>query len=417
MKTVLYISSIVVILFSGLYLYQENIAPEWRIYQVAYLDQIEEKREIDSKQKTATFSFDIGLKQIWLPQMNRSDRCISCHVALEDPAFTNTSNPLKAHPGDYLQKHDAQKYGCTICHDGQGRAITWKAAAADVPDVSWNKPLLRKPYIEANCYRCHMEKLDQTPAYNRGRQKFETSGCLGCHKRDGKGGFVGPELVGIGDANVHIKYPLKSFDSVTLALLKGNRNLAFIYEAVRFPGAQPQETMMFDFKLSHSVAMELAVYLKSLAAHQSGTQRLPPKPAYPLSIIKKGNKIFERYCTACHGKYARGGVRNPNYINDFIPKLNTLSERMFLYKKDRQEAVIAILEEYGDLLEAGNQPDIPSFFKVMAKYMPVQNIILNGRVVEKKDLNGPVPLNMPAWGATISDTGGSAVIAYLISVY
>jgi len=90
---------------------------------------------------------------------------------------------------------------------------------------------------------------------------------------------------------------------------------------------------------------------------------------------------------------------------------------MFLYKKDRQEAVIAILEEYGDLLEAGNQPDIPSFFKVMAKYMPVQNIILNGRVVEKKDLKGPVPLNMPAWGATISDQDVSAVIAYLISVY
>ncbi len=417
MKTVLYISAIVIILFSGLYLYQENMAPEWRMHQVAYLDQIEAKQEIDTKQQTATYSFDFGLKQIWLPQLNRADRCISCHVALEDPAFKNTSNPLKAHPGNYLQKHDTQIYGCTICHDGQGRAITWKAAAADNRDVSWNKPLLRKPYIEANCYRCHTEALDQTPVYNRGRHKFETSGCLGCHKRDGKGGFVGPELVGIGDASAHIKYPLKSFDSVTLAVMKGNHNLAYIYESVRFPGAQPEETMMFDFQLAHPVAMELTVYLKSLAAHQSGTQRLPPKPAYPLSIIKKGNKIFQQYCTACHGKHARGGVRNPNYKYDFIPKLNTLAERMFLYKKDRQEAVIAILDEFGDLLEAGSQPDIPGFFKVVAKYMPVQNIILNGRIVERKDPKGMPPLNMPAWGATISDKDVSAVIAYLISVY
>jgi len=94
-----------------------------------------------------------------------------------------------------------------------------------------------------------------------------------------------------------------------------------------------------------------------------------------------------------------------------------MAERMFLYKKDRQEAVITLLDEHGDLLEAGPQPDIPGFFKVVAKYMPVKNIILNGRVVERKDPKRSAPLNMPAWGATISDKDVSAVIAYLISVY
>jgi len=417
MKAVLYISSLVVILFSGLYLVQENIAPEWRMHQLKYLDQIEARQAINSKQKAAAYSFDIGLKQVWLPQMNRADRCISCHVALEDPAFIHAAIPLKAHPGDYLQKHDAQTYGCTICHDGQGRAITWKAAAADDADVSWDKPLLRKPFVQANCYRCHTDDLDQTPDFNRGRQTFETSGCLGCHKRGGKGGFVGPEFAGIGNASTHIKYPLKSFDPFTLTQFKGNLNLAYIYESVRFPGAQPQKTMMFDFKLSHAIAMELTVYLKSLASDQTGTQRLPPEPAYPLSLIETGSNMFKRYCTACHGKYARGGVKNPNYKNDFIPELNTLAERMFLYKKDRREAVIAILDEFGDLLEAGPQSDIPGFFKVVAKYMPVENIILNGRVVERKNPKGIPPLNMPAWGATILDKDVSAVIAYLISVY
>jgi len=148
----------------------------------------------------------------------------------------------------------------------------------------------------------------------------------GCHKRDGNGGFVGPELVGIGDASTHIKYPLKSFEPETLALLKGNQNLAYIYESTRYPAAQPEETMMFDFKLSHAAAMELTVYLKSLAAFQQGIQRLPPQPAYPLSIIKRGSKVFERFCTACHGKYARGGMKNPNYKNDYIPKLYQLSQ-------------------------------------------------------------------------------------------
>ncbi len=175
MKFILCISSIAVILFSGLYLYQENITPEWRAHQLAYLDQIDRNPILNTVQEPDSFSFDTGLKQIWLPQMNRVDRCISCHVAIEDPSFGQITNPLKTHPKDYLEKHDPEKYGCTICHDGQGRAVNFKDAAADDPDVFWNKPLLRKPFLEANCYRCHVDSLDQTPAYNQGIQRFETS--------------------------------------------------------------------------------------------------------------------------------------------------------------------------------------------------------------------------------------------------
>ena len=413
MKLLLYLSSITVILFSGLYWYQENITPEWRAHQLAYLEKVGENtaREPDS------FYFATGLKQIWLPEMNRVDRCNSCHVAIEDPFIEKMTNPLKTHPENYLNIHDPEKYGCTICHDGQGRAVNFRDAAADDHSVFWNKPLLRPPFIQANCYRCHVDVLNQTPAYNRGKNKFETSGCLGCHKRGGKGGVQGPELVGIADADFHIKSPNKAFDLALLSQLNNNRNLAYIYESARFPKAQPEETLMFDFKLSHQDTLALTVYLKSLSMHQTGTQPLPQKPKYALPIIENGKQIFQRYCTACHGQNGKGGVRNPNYKNDYIPRLNTLSEQMFLYKKQKQDAIISILTEYGDLLEAGPQPDIPGFFKVVAKYMPVQNIIINGRRVEKKDKKGSPPLNMPAWGKTITEKERSSVIAYLISAY
>jgi len=417
MKSVLCLSSIAVILFSGLYLYRERFTPQWRAHQLAYLDQVYSKQTSNAAQKSDAFTFDVGLKQVWLPQMNRADRCIACHVAMEDPHFEKEPNPLKAHPQDYLEKHDPQKHGCTICHDGQGRAVNLKDAHANAPAVFWGKPLLKKPFIEANCYRCHVDPIDQTPAYNQGREKFETSGCLGCHKRDGLGGFVGPEFRGIGDASARIKYPLKSFDPKMLSQLNANRNLAYIYEAVRFPGAQPEETAMFDFKLSDAETRALTVYLKSLGAYQPGVQRLTPRPASPAAITEKGQKTFELYCTACHGNSGRGGVRNPNYIKDYIPKLNTLSEQMFLYKKPKQDAVISILDEFGDLLEAGPQPDIPGFFKVVAKYMPVKHTILDGRIVERKNPEGPAPLNMPAWKESLTAEELSAVIAYLISVY
>ena len=417
MKLILTVSAIIIILFSGLYLYQEKFRAEWRIHQRAYLELIENNRALNVVKENASFTFNIGLKQIWLPHMNRADRCISCHVAIEDPNFNNETNPLRTHPNGYFIAHDPEKYGCTICHDGQGRAVTFRYAAADTSDVFWNKPLLRKPFLEANCYRCHVDLLDQTPVYNRGKIKFESSGCLGCHKRDGLGGVLGPELRGIGDASAHIKYPLASFDSNVLSKKNRNQNLAYIYEAIRFPMAQPEATVMFDFKFAHQDARALTVYLKSFTAHQTGTIRLLPGPVYPLQITEKGKKVFQLYCTACHGNSGRGGVRNPNYLYDYIPSLNRLSERMFLFTNEDQDAVISILLEFGDLLLAGSQPDIPGFHKVIAKYLPIKNIITNGHIVEKKKPEGETPMNMPAWGETISEKELSAVIAYLVSIY
>jgi len=417
MKFLLCIFSMVVILFSGLSVYRENITPEWRKHQRDYLEQINKRQALKNIHKPDAPFFTIELRQIWLPELNRADRCVSCHVAIENPQFKNSKHPLKAHPEMHLESHDPQKFGCTICHDGQGRAVNFKDATGDEPDVFWNKPLLRKPFIEANCYRCHVDILDQTPAYNKGKQQFETSGCLGCHKRDGKGGLVGPELAGIGDAGSRIKYPQKSFDPGILSQLYENKNIAYIYESVVTPGTQPENTLMFDFKLSPDQAMALTVYLKSLTMHQTGIRRLPQTPVCPQPLIKKGQTTFQLYCTACHGKQGKGGVRNPNYIDEYIPRLNSLSEQMFLYKKEKQDAVISILDKSGDLLSAGLQPDIPGFFKVVAKYMSAKNIIENGRVVEKKNNKGPSPLNMPVWKKTISEKEIISVIAYLISVY
>ncbi len=415
MKFISCVSSVAIVVFSVLYLYRENITPDWRHHQLKYLETI--KSHSDSGTPPNTNFYPLKLNQIWLPEMNRIDRCISCHAAIEDPIFNQDKNPLKVHPKNYFKTHDSQKYGCTICHDGQGRAVNFKDASADDPTVFWPKPLLRTPFIEANCYRCHLDRLDQTPSYNQGKLFFETNGCLGCHKRDGKGGIVGSELRGIGDASIHVKYPKTQVESAILAELNQNMNLAYIYEAVRFPKGQSEKTLMFDFKMSHDETMVLTVYVKSLSSFPPGTQRLPMKLVTPLSILQTGKTIFELYCTACHGKNGNGGVKNPNYKDVYIPRLNTLSEQMFLHKKEHQDAVILLLDEFGDLLEAGSQPDIRGFFKVVAKYMPVKNTIENGRKAEKKDVKGPEPLDMPVWNKSLSREEISSVIAYLISIY
>ncbi len=47
MKLILIFSSLIIILFSGFYLYEENIIPEWKIYQLDYLEKLKKKSPTD----------------------------------------------------------------------------------------------------------------------------------------------------------------------------------------------------------------------------------------------------------------------------------------------------------------------------------------------------------------------------------
>jgi len=415
MKIILYISSCVVLIFTLLYYIDDNISAEWRTYQATYRDLLKSKRGQDGK--SLADSPEIGLRQIYLPEMNRVDRCVTCHVSIEDPRFANAANPFKTHPGDYLEKHDPEKFGCTICHDGQGRAIAWDDALAWKDDKHWEKPVLLQPYLQANCYRCHTDTLAQTPRYNRGKQLFETSGCLGCHQRDGKGGYLAPEVRGLGDASFELKHPVDSLRTRLLTQFNNNRNLAYIYESVRYPLAQPANSVMLDYGFSREKAIDLTVYLKSLTPPEPGIARLPAAREKPLDLLAKGRKTFQLYCSACHGPNGEGGVDNPNYIKGQIPELDLVAERMFLYDREDADVIINAIRTFGDLNAAEPEPDVPRYAAVLAQYNAIRGVILNGNPAGKLDPEGATPFNMPSWHKSISVDEINAVVAYLISIY
>ena len=85
------------------------------------------------------------------------------------------------------------RFGCTVCHGGQGLATDKQNAHGKVP--FWQEPLLPKDYIRASCGRCHKEgDVPGVPELTEGRRLFETQGCRGCHKLNGVGGSIGPDL-------------------------------------------------------------------------------------------------------------------------------------------------------------------------------------------------------------------------------
>ena len=54
-----------------------------------------------------------GLRQFWLPDLDRVDRCETCHLGIDDPAFAGAPQPFKAHPGTWLTTHPVDRFGCT----------------------------------------------------------------------------------------------------------------------------------------------------------------------------------------------------------------------------------------------------------------------------------------------------------------
>ncbi len=126
----------------------------------------------------------------------RVDRCMTCHIAIDDPRFATADQPLRTHPP--IPGHKFETFGCTICHDGQGRAVDAKGAHEGGEDWPW--PLLQKDMIEANCVQCHAEPgWAGAPLVSEGRALFFERACYTCHTIAGLSyGSIGPELTEVG---------------------------------------------------------------------------------------------------------------------------------------------------------------------------------------------------------------------------
>jgi cytochrome c2 len=316
-KKVIIASGIVIALFLVLEAWRENLNMDWQKYQKKYKEELTHQAQTEQDRLTAS-EYEIKLRQIVLPKLNRSDRCVTCHVAVEDTRMTHMEQPLTSHPGNYLDTHDVNYVGCTSCHDGQGRAITVDEAHAKGEYTYWEKPLLKKPFLQSTCVRCHANSLNQTPFYNQGKRLFETRGCFACHSVGDIGGVKGPALSDIGDASFHVKMPIHKNRDRLLKQFDGNVNLAYLHEAITEPDAQPEETLMKKVPLTQNEATSLLVYLKSLSSKRRimdvGVSAVATAGSGPAQVAQtalqtsahitgasaKGYTVFATYCVACH---------------------------------------------------------------------------------------------------------------------
>ncbi|MBI4321916.1 MAG: c-type cytochrome [Chloroflexi bacterium] len=203
----------------------------------------------------------LGVRQIVIDRLGLVDRCVTCHINVEDPAFADANLPFRFHPG--LDKHPPDTFGCTLCHGGDGRATTLSAAHGEIR--LWNDPMLRGEYIQAACGRCHQEQyVEGAPLLSAGRRLFDHYGCLGCHKLYSAGGKAGPDLTAVG-----AKHPT----DLVWGNYRGERSLAiWFFRHFKDPQLLLPKSSMTDFFMSDYNAKALTVYMLSLTE-----ERFPPE--------------------------------------------------------------------------------------------------------------------------------------------
>ncbi len=311
---------------------REHVTGDWRHWQAVYA------AELDGE---AQASFELGLKQAFLPELHRVDRCQSCHVSVEDPAFAAAEQPLTTHPGELLRSHPTETFGCSVCHEGQGRAVALPDAHGEVPH--WERPLLREDLVYTTCGRCHPENglfgeevelvggriadgeirtgdiersLAHAEPLRAGKERVASSGCLGCHTYRDRGGVLGADLTHVGDKGVH------GFDFSHLPPGVERTPLAWLKAHFLDPGAVSPDTVMPEMAATEAEAEVLAIYMLSLRSMDAPASHLTP-PSVPGGEPLDGERLYGLFCVACHGTDLAASdvpsIRTPSLSNpDFL---------------------------------------------------------------------------------------------------
>lgn len=232
--------------------------------------------------------------QIWSPQVNAAERCVTCHPPVPPPSPAQIAFQQSGRV-DPLVPHHGKGWGCTICHRGAGDAA--HKDQAHQPPFAPAQPLLPARYLQASCGLCHRADLPDTPQLNRGRFLLSEFRCVGCHRLDGidRPAMLGPDLTEIA-SKVSPEWLYK--------WLKEPRTLLDDSGNVTVNGYQ-MEPRMPRFRLQEDELRNLVAYLSSLRGKPVEPYAFDPKVVAALQnspdLADQGEARFRQmFCTTCH---------------------------------------------------------------------------------------------------------------------
>ncbi len=253
---------------------------EWRGYQKRYNRLAEEKL----RQNMPVRATPAGIRQIWNPALDVVDRCVTCHLGIENRFLRDSPQPFRSHP---VTPHKISEIGCTVCHRGQGAATTVRGAHGRLR--WWEDPMLPGQYLQASCGQCHPgDTVPEAWVLSAGRELIGKAGCVSCHKIPGfsLGGPIGPDLDGVGSK----VRPL------------------WLFRWLKNPKDYLERTYMPNFLLSDEEARLLTTFLLAQKAPVSDIT-----VTSDAAVVELGQfRYREARCISCHAQGGRGGTFGPD---------------------------------------------------------------------------------------------------------
>ncbi len=320
----------------------KEFTPEWRVYQSRYIKQL---MVMETNPETiATLKSDpLEIKQIWNEELGIADRCVSCHMAVDNVLFKDAPQPFRYH--EAAREHDFNQIGCTVCHRGQGRATeTIPAHAKDLKH--WEKPMWELDMVQVSCPQCHEEiyrtdyKLKGAEILMHGRDLTVTNEldieCVACHKIRGVGEVLAPDLSAFGARTEHVFEATHEMKYVEGKKNMYNWTLQHFLDPEKIVPGDPETgqeaTIMPNFEFTHEQAHALTAFVFSLVPselpakyqYSEPTPRekeLKAKPSFIKTFeeafgdfddLPPGQQLFiTSKCWFCHQIDGKGGKVGP----------------------------------------------------------------------------------------------------------
>ncbi len=300
-------------LFISLIVIAREETPEWKDYQSEFKAIIAENfGNVDLS------DIPDGIQQIWVEDLDRVDRCITCHQGINWKGLESVDNPWKTHPNsELIANHPPEKFGCTVCHGGQGYAVYEYDAHGFVEH--WDEPLLSKtigseynprdpsPLEQIRCNNCHRYERQTrgTDYINYAKSLVRDKGCTICHIVNGEGGKLGPDLTFEGDKHA------ESFDFSNFAT-ENPSIFTWHFNHFKSPESVVPNTIMPSMNFQTRDAIALSMLVMSWrdvsavpTAYLPGIEfkdELTPEEIEKDRRMREGDGAFfvEKSCFVCH---------------------------------------------------------------------------------------------------------------------